>query len=77
MRVLYYPDMDMSMDEARRFWAQTTGLEEEQIRINPYQATHNYRSKSKYGTATVGVGNVKLRAQMEAWLNELYGTFKE
>jgi len=72
LRVLYYPNMDMSIDEVREFWAQVTELGEAQIKINTYQATHNYRAKSKYGTATVSVGNIKLRAQMEMWLNELY-----
>lgn len=41
-----------------------------------YQAAHNYRAKSKYGTATVSVGNIKLRAQMEMWLNELYDNLR-
>ena len=73
LRVLYYPNMDLSIDEVREFWRQETGLADEQIKINIYQAIHNYRAKSKYGTVKVGVNNIKLLALMKQWLNELYG----
>lgn len=73
LRVLYYPNMDMSIAQVKSFWSQETGLPENQININTYTATHNYRSKSRYGTATVAVNNVKLLKQMEIWLKELYG----
>ncbi len=76
VRVLYYPNMDLTIDEAKRFWANETGLPESQIKLNTYQAVHNYRAKSKYGTATVGVNNIKLRALMENWLNEMYNRLK-
>jgi hypothetical protein len=72
LRVLYYPDMEMSREEVTQFWAETTGLDEDQIRINEYQAVHNHRLASRYGTATLSVANVKLRDQMEVWLQELY-----
>lgn len=72
LSVLYYPDMDMSIDEVREFWSQVTGLAEEQISVHIYRAIHDYRAKSRYGTATVKVNNIKLRALMEQWLNELY-----
>ena len=71
--VMYYPDMDMSIDAVREFWKQVTGLPDEQINIHTYRATHDYRAKSRYGTATLAVSNIKLRAVMEQWLNELYG----
>ncbi len=76
LRVLYYPNMDMSIAEVRSFWIQATGLPENQIKINTYTASHDFRSKSRYGTATVAVSNIKLRNQMETWLKELYVEFK-
>jgi len=72
MRVLYYPNMEMSVDEVREFWAQATGLDQAQIKINNYRAVHNHRAKSRYGTARVEVSNIRLRVLMEQWLNELY-----
>jgi hypothetical protein len=76
VRVLYYPNMDLTIDEVKMFWVNETGLPESQINLNTYQAVHNYRAKSKYGTATVGVNNIKLRALMEIWLNEMYNRLK-
>jgi len=70
--VMYYPNMDMSSDEVREFWKQVTGLPDEQINIHTYRATHDYRAKSRYGTATLAVSNIKLRTVMGQWLNELY-----
>jgi len=72
IRVLYYPNMDLSVDEVREFWARQTGLLQDQININIYQAVHNFRAKSKYGTATIGVNNIKLRALLVDWLNDLF-----
>jgi len=73
LRVLYYPNMEMSIAEVKNFWSQETGLPENQININTYTANHDYRSISRYGTATVAVSNIKLLKQMETWLKELYG----
>jgi len=72
IRVIYYRDMEMNVNQVRQFWSETTALPESQIKVDLYTAEHNYRSTSKYGTATALVGNIKLRQQMEQWLNELY-----
>ena len=76
LRVLYYPNMDLTVDEVKKFWAGETKLPYGQIKLHTYQAIHNYRAKSKYGTGTVGISNIKLRAVMENWLNEMYNQFK-
>jgi hypothetical protein len=73
IRVIYYPNMEMSVEQVRRFWSDTIKIPHSQIKIDLYTAAHNYRSASKYGTATALVGNIKLRKQMEQWLYELYG----
>ncbi len=72
LRILYYPNMDMKVDEVIEFWQQVTGLERNQIAYDLYKPEHNYRTKSKYGTATVTVSNIKLQKQMAKWLQELY-----
>lgn len=72
LRVVYYPNMVLTAQQAIDFWAQTTGLGVNQVKIEHYQREHNYSEPSRYGTATVIVGNVKLRAQLEVWLRELY-----
>jgi hypothetical protein len=64
--------MDLTFDQVKQFWLEKTGFGADQIDLDIYTAQHNYRAKSKYGTATVLVGNIKLRKQMELWLEDLY-----
>lgn len=72
LRVLYYPNMDLTEKQVLMFWMRRTGLARNQIKIDRYTAVHNFRAKSRYGTATVYVDNIKLRQQMEEWLEALY-----
>lgn len=72
LRVVYYPNMVLTLDQVIHFWAKTTGLAANQVKPEIYQREHNYSAPSKYGTATVMVGNKKLRAELEVWLYELY-----
>jgi hypothetical protein len=72
VRVVYYANMNMTMDAVRRFWSDRTTLPDRQIKINTYHAVHDFREASKYGTATVLVGNIKLRAIMALWLEDLF-----
>ena len=63
---------DVDLEEVQVYWEQTTGLPRSQFHkptVRPSKGG-TYTNKSKYGTATVGVYNIKLHRIIQQWCEE-------
>jgi hypothetical protein len=63
---------DMNLNEALNFWQKETGIPHLRFATSIIRKSKGgtYKNKSKYGTLTVYVSNMKLKALMDEWCQD-------
>jgi hypothetical protein len=75
--IQYHADQDLG--ELCRFWSRALGIEAEAIRLQRKSNSsqlHCRSWRSRYGVITVRVGDTLLRARLEAWMDQLRGSWR-
>jgi transcriptional regulator with XRE-family HTH domain len=70
----YHADQDL--DELKRFWGQTLGIQAESIRTQRKSNSNQLTGRtwrSRWGVLTVGCDDTYFRARLQAWMDRIRG----